>query len=94
MESHPQVYVCTISARYEQNENGTGLHQLSTAHYSRNGKVINEIKNIAAQNSLEVIDVNAATSGHPDWYRIDGIHPDINGAKQIANTVFAALQNE
>jgi len=51
------------------------------------------IKNLAAELDIEVIDINAATSSRPEDFSFDGIHANNEGAKYIAETVYAAIRS-
>ena len=42
----------------------------------------------ADENELELIDIYDITSGHPEWYEPDKVHPNKHGAKAIAASVF------
>lgn len=57
----------------------------------RIGEMTESIKNLSGELTIGLIDINAATSSHPECFRIDGVHPDAQGAKIIAETVYAEL---
>jgi lysophospholipase L1-like esterase len=42
----------------------------------------------ADEHELELIDIYDITSGHPEWYEPDKVHPNKHGAKAIAASVF------
>jgi lysophospholipase L1-like esterase len=42
----------------------------------------------ADENELELIDIYDITSGRPEWYEPDKVHPNKHGAKAIAASVF------
>ena len=48
--------------------------------------VIPEVRKVATDNNLEVIDLNAVMSKHKDLY-VDGVHPTREGARYIAEEV-------
>jgi len=50
------------------------------------------IRDVGSAMSLQVIDIQAATSDHPEFFQKDGIHPDRGGDKFIASQVYQALQ--
>ena len=41
---------------------------------------------------MEMIDVHSLTEAHPEWFEVDGIHPDNDGAKAIAELIAEAIQ--
>ena len=49
------------------------------------------IKKLTQDLTIGVIDINAATKCHPECFRFDGVHPDAQGAKIIAEMVYAGL---
>ena len=49
------------------------------------------VKAIGAELGLTVADVHAATAPHPEFFQMDGVHPDGAGQGLIAKTVFDAL---
>ena len=38
-----------------------------------------------------IVDIHRLTSKHPEWFSKDGIHPDKDGAKAIANEVAESI---
>ena len=46
------------------------------------------IVRFADENEMELIDIHEITSGHPEWYEPDRVHPNRHGAKAIAASVF------
>ena len=36
---------------------------------------------------MEIIDIHSLTTAHPEWFAADGVHPNTEGAKTIAETV-------
>lgn len=79
-----KIYLCTLSKAFYANE-GDEL-----ANFDIDPKIVDEISNcikeIAAERGYELIDINFATSNHQEWYK-DGIHPNKDGAKFIAETI-------
>lgn len=43
---------------------------------------------IADKKGLQIIDMHTFTAAHPEWFRHDGVHPDAEGAKAIAERVY------
>ncbi len=52
--------------------------------------VIPSIKEVANQTGLPIIDVYTPLINHPEYFT-DGLHPNGDGAKIIANTIYAAI---
>jgi acyl-CoA thioesterase I len=68
--------------------NGTGL---STEFFEEN--VIPSIEQVAKDANLPLIDVHAAFFNHLDYFW-DGVHPNYEGSKLIAQTVYDALTSK
>jgi acyl-CoA thioesterase I len=68
--------------------NGTGL---STEFFEEN--VIPSIEQVAKEANLPLIDVYSAFSNHSD-YLWDGVHPNSEGSKLIAQTIFNAVTSK
>jgi len=45
-----------------------------------------------ATESVEMIDIHSLTTAHPEWFTKDGVHPNTQGAKAIAEAVAEAIQ--
>ena len=41
---------------------------------------------------VELIDIHALTTSHPEWFTVDGVHPNTEGAKAIADAVADAIK--
>ena len=83
LPSHPRIYLNTLLTAY------------SNGNYDIIGPIVNEqlcpiIRQIAFDEGLPIIDVNTATENMPQNFP-DNIHPDIAGAKVVAQTVFNGL---
>ena len=42
---------------------------------------------------MRTIDIHSLSESHPEWFEADGIHPNNDGAKAIAEMVAAAIQS-
>lgn len=49
------------------------------------------IKRLAKERNLGFIDINEVTSTHAEYFEFDGIHPNAEGSKLIAESVYTAL---
>jgi lysophospholipase L1-like esterase len=85
LPSHPRIYLNTLLTVY-----GAGNYDIVGPIV--NGQLCPIIKQIAFDEGLPVIDVNTATENMPQNFP-DNIHPDIGGAKVVAQTVFSGLIN-
>lgn len=85
LPSHPRIYLNTLLTVYSNGNFGI-TDPIVT------GQLCPIIRQIAADEKLPLIDVNAATRNMPQNFP-DNVHPDIAGAKVVATTVFNGLMN-
>lgn len=89
-EDAPKVYIGLCAEAYFVGETDGTL-----AEYDIQPAIVDEITEIvhsyASQADIEVIDVHALTEAHPEWFEADGIHPNNDGAKAIAEAVAQAI---
>jgi len=83
LPSHPRIYLNTLLTVY-----GPGSYDITDPIVT--GQLCPIIKQIALDENLPVIDVNAATKNMPQNFP-DNVHPDIAGAKVVAQTVYSGL---
>lgn len=97
-ENAPKVYIglCAESYYTEDADQSTGI-----AGYDIQPAIVDEIASNLA-NGLQsyddlsisgIIDIHSLTEAHPEWFEADGIHPNADGAKAIAQAVAEAIQN-
>ncbi len=55
-------------------------------------KVIPNIEQVASQTHSRVIDAHTSLTNHPELF-VDGVHPSAEGAKVLADAIYAALSN-
>lgn len=65
-------------------------HETSVNNTVLTNEVVPAVKQAAEENGCEIIDVNSATKNMAQLFP-DKVHPNEEGAKIIANTVYAAL---
>ncbi len=82
LQSKPQIWIVLPPPIFH---NGTGL---STEFFSQN--IIPKIQEAANQTNLPTINVYAALNSRPDCFP-DGVHPNTEGSKLIAQEVYKAL---
>ncbi|MBQ8519765.1 MAG: hypothetical protein IJ455_09230 [Agathobacter sp.] len=94
-EDLPQVYVgiCAEAFYAEDCDEETGI-----AKYDIQPGIVDEIAERLEQlptssvYPFSVIDVHSLTEAHPEWFEADGIHPNNDGAKAIAEMVAEAMR--
>lgn len=85
LPSHPRIYLNTLLTVYSNGNFGI-TDPIVT------GQLCPIIRQIAADEKLSLIDVNAATKNMPQNFP-DNVHPNLAGAKVVATTVFKGLMN-
>lgn len=94
-EKQPRVYVgvCAEAFYSEDSEPSTGI-----AEYDIQPGIVDEIAGrlellpYSSAYLFSVIDIHSLTEAHPEWFEADGIHPNKDGAKAIAEAVAEAIQ--
>lgn len=92
-ENPPKLYIGVCAEAYFTKDDTDG-----TAGFDIQPAVVDEIAELLRQFSAMVdypcfvIDIHALTEIHPEWFEGDGIHPDKNGAKAIAEAAAEALK--
>lgn len=94
-EDTPKVYIGLCAEAYytDDLDSSTGM-----TNYDIQPKIIDEIVEaidlyaISSGFAIEVIDIHSLTEAHPEWFEVDGVHPNKDGAKAIAETVAEAIR--
>lgn len=64
------------------------------ASFGMSEETLNEVRHIltevCAEKGVAVVDLCSATSGHPEWFP-DGVHPNADGNRAIADAIFETL---
>lgn len=55
------------------------------------GSIRNVVEEVAEEYELEFVDMMAVTAGHEEWF-FDGIHPNQEGAEQIAREFYQQIE--
>lgn len=92
----PQVYIGLCAEAYftEKTDPSTGI-----AGFDIQPAVVDEIVErlelmpASSVYPFSVIDIHTLTEAHPEWFEADGIHPNKDGAKAMAEAVAEAIQN-
>ncbi len=91
----PKVYIGLCAEVYYMNEE---QEETGIAEYDIQPKVVDEIvaaiETYAVTRSydIEVIDIHSLTENHPEWFVKDGVHPNNDGARAIAEAVTEVIQ--
>lgn len=83
LPSHPRIYLNTLLTVYNN-----GNYDITDPIVT--GQLCPIIKQIAFDENLPINDINAATKNMPQNFP-DNVHPDIAGAKVVAQTIFNGL---
>lgn len=90
LESSPEIILATVNAGFYVHGANEGDYM-----YDINGANINiinqAIKELAEEYNLTLVDTFAITKDHPEWYKLDGIHPDKNGQTAMAEAFAEAV---
>ena len=99
-ENVQKIYLCLCTESYyaEGLDNTTGI-----AKYDIQPEIVDQIAACQAESmplcdcgistKVTVVDIHSLTEAHPEWFEADGIHPNADGAKAIAETIGEAIQN-
>lgn len=86
--SGPRIFVMTPPAVYGRGREGKVRYGMGPVAID---EICSVVREIARDEGAELIDVHAATSGRPEAFRFDGVHPGAAGAALIAQAVHDAL---
>lgn len=82
----PKVYIGLCAKSYYINGRTSG-----PAKYSIQPEIVDQIaaalKEKYENEDVVIVDINDLTGKHPEWFEKDGIHPNSDGAKAIAEEV-------
>ena len=91
LESKPTLLVASPPSVFYVKE-----MKMGPAAFEKVEAVIEEerkiVYDIADQKGLQFIDMHTFTVNHPEWFKDDGVHPDEEGAKAIAEYVYDHLE--
>lgn len=86
------VYVCTLSNVFYKDVNQT----TGTSSFDVQDDIIDEIniiiKDVAKEKGYKLIDINSLTAEHREWYPFDYVHPNVDGAKAIAEEIYENIK--
>jgi lysophospholipase L1-like esterase len=81
--SQPQIFLVIPPPIFQNNLN------LTISIYTE--QIIPKIRQVANDFGLPIIDVYTPLANHPEYFS-DGVHPNIQGAQIIANTIYQAIK--
>lgn len=91
LPSRPTIYLMTPPTQFPVDNPTKVIHPLRNTELR---EITIALKKLGAELSLGVIDINAATENHPEYFKFDGLHPDAGGARLIAETVHRYLTTQ
>lgn len=53
--------------------------------------VVEGVKEVATEYGYQCVDTYELTKNHPEWYKLDGVHPNADGAKAMAELFCEAV---
>lgn len=90
-EKTPKIYIGICAQAYYIDGETDGA-----AEFDIQPAVVDEIaallREMYAQSDVEIIDIHGLTEQHPEWFEKDGVHPNNDGAKAIAELVAGEIQ--
>lgn len=92
-ENPPKLYIGICSEAYFLEENETGI-----AGFDIQPAIVDEIAKRLEQMPASsvypcsVIDIHSLTEANPEWFKTDGIHPNKDGARAIAEVVAETIK--
>ena len=81
--SKPQIFLVIPPPIFQNNLN------LTISIYTE--QIIPKIRQVTSDFGLSIIDVYTPLANHPEYFS-DGVHPNIQGAQIIADTIFQAIK--
>lgn len=89
LDSHPEIYLMTPATVF------TSQLKLNTPYKMQEDIadiISQEILSFGEEHQIPVIDIHETTRTHPEYFLLDGIHPDRAGAEAIARNAFSVIQ--
>ena len=87
----PRIVICTPPCAFRPINRF--FYITNDAKLDRIPEIAEEIRTIAAENGTELVDLYTLTQGKRELFGPDGLHPNADGAKRIAEAVFRKLCN-
>ncbi len=91
LDSHPEIYLMTpatvFSGHFKLKDNYKMQENVADI-------ISNAILSFGKEHNLPVIDIHEATRTHPEYFLLDGVHPDSAGASAIAQEVYQTFRKQ
>ena len=88
LKSNPKIYLMTPPPAFVLDDEHDIAFGISNDHIQ---EMCATIKEIAKNYALSVIDLNKILTHHPEYFPVDGVHTNSEGAKMIAQIVYQKL---
>lgn len=85
LDSHPEIYLMTPATVFSGNFKLKNNYKMQADVADI---ISNAILSFGKEHNLPVIDIHESTRTHPEYFLLDGIHPDSAGASAIAQEVY------
>ncbi len=90
--NNPEIYLCTLARVYYKDLNQTSGEAAFDVQADVVDKMNVVIKEVATEYGYKLIDVYSVTATDRNLYIFDYVHPNINGAKAIAEEVYQNIK--
>jgi acyl-CoA thioesterase I len=90
LASKPKVYVMTPYALFKVWQQPKVFY---TMDEERLAQIILHITDLSVHEQLPLIDIHQCSLSHPEYCKLDGVHPNVDGAKLIAEYVAMIIKN-
>ena len=92
-----KIILCTPATAFYIDENGEVSRDDDdgVTTFEIQPSVVEEIadivRDVAVEDDYPLVEINDLTYDHPEWFSVDGTHPNEDGAKAIAEAVYEKL---
>ena len=83
-----RIVLCTPAACFRTEHDETISYDLQSGIVSEIARIIREV---AAERNYALVDIHALTLQNSQWFEIDGVHPNNDGAAAIASAVYEVV---
>lgn len=89
LESSPQIILMTPATVFPQSFQPSDAYQMQEDVADI---IAAAVRKLAREEDLPLIDIHTATASHPEYFFLDGVHPDSAGAREIARLASQAVK--
>lgn len=86
-----EIFLCTPTSAFYINGKTSGPAEFDVDIDNIAG-ITQAVKELSEEREYGLIDINSLTATHPEWFEKDGIHPDNEGACEIAKEVASNIK--